>query len=127
MKTSPLQLFLVPKLSEVIKECSLNDFKPANHGPCVTSRQKMQTILRNAGIGFRQSTHYRFPSDAEMYVGFPCRGSAIRYSAAQEQGLQRRLLESNLAATRFIKQYKQDMSYETFPQPNEGVFQPETV
>lgn len=123
--TSLLQLFLVPKLSEVIKECSLNDFKPANQ--VNADRKKMQLSLQNAGIGFRQTTHYTFPSDAEMYVGFLCRGSAVRYSETQEINLKKRLQESGLATTRFIKQYNMDMSYDTFLQPYQKDLQAETA
>jgi hypothetical protein len=123
--TSLLQLFLVPKSSEVIKECSLNDFKPAIQ--VNNDRKKMQVSLHNAGIGFRQTTHFTFPSDAEMYVGFFCSESALRYKEAQEIGQKKRLLESGLATTRFIKQYNMDMSYETFQQPYQKGPQVETV
>lgn len=116
MKTTfQLQFFLIPKLSAKIITDSLNDFKPIYRFR-EDKIQQMQILLGNAGIGFRQTIHYSFPADDQMYIGFFCRERAARYSQAQREGLQKRLQESKLAKTRFIKRYKEDMIYNTVPQ-----------
>ena len=122
MKTiSPLQIFLVYKSSPIIKDCSLNDFNLLSQ--VNVAQKKMQESLMNAGIEFRQTTHYTFPSDDKMYVGFYCRDNALRYREAQEIGMKKRLMESGRATTRFIKQYHVDMSYETFLHPFQKDFE----